>query len=119
MVDFFRPGERGVRFFAIGHSPSHDDEEVKAVPGVAKVTFGTKHPQGHHFNHHLHGKEGKYEVIERLREEKKPQGVDYTWKPHPRSIICININYYLITIKRNRQPFVCACMFLKAGFNQG
>lgn len=75
MVDF------GDRFSAVGHSPSHDDEEVKAVPGVAKVTFGTKHPQGHHFNHHLHGKEGKYEIIECLKGKKEPRGVDYMPKP--------------------------------------
>lgn len=49
-------------------SPCNDDEEVQPVPSVPQVAFFPKDSQGHHLHHHLHGKEGKDEVVKGLGE---------------------------------------------------
>ena len=56
--------------------PCHDNEEIQSVPCVPKVTLLAKNAQGHHLEHHLHGKEDKDEVIKDLQgqEEDKKQG---------------------------------------------
>lgn len=47
-------------------SPCNDDEEVKPVPSVSQVTLFPEDTQGHHLHHHLHGEEGKDEVVKGL-----------------------------------------------------
>lgn len=47
-------------------SPCHDNEEVQAVPRVAKITIYSKNPQGDHFDDHFHSEEGEDAVIKRL-----------------------------------------------------
>lgn len=54
-----------------GNLPSHDNEEIQAVPGVSKVAFLAKDTQGHHFQHHLHSKEDENEVIKYLKDTEE------------------------------------------------
>ena len=56
--------------------PCHDNEEIQSVPCVPKVALLAKNAQGHHLEHHLHGKEDKDEVVKDLQgqEEDKKQG---------------------------------------------
>lgn len=56
--------------------PSHDDEEVQSVPRVPKVALLAKNAQGHHLEHHLHGKEDEDEVVKDLqgRGEARSEG---------------------------------------------
>lgn len=50
-----------------GNLPSHNDKEIQTVPGVSKIAFFAKDPQGHHLQHHLHSKEDEDEVIKYLK----------------------------------------------------
>lgn len=38
-----------------------------------------KQPQSHHLDHHLHGEEGKDEVVEGLRERGSDEAGGHTW----------------------------------------
>lgn len=60
----------------IHYLPCHDDEEIQSVPCVPKVALLAKNAEGHHLEHHLHGKEDEDEVIKDLQgqEEGKKQG---------------------------------------------
>lgn len=54
----------------VQYLPCHDDEEIQSVPCVPKVAFLAKNAQGHHLEHHLHGKEDEDEVIKYLQGKK-------------------------------------------------
>lgn len=54
--------------------PSHNNEEIQAVPGVSKVTLLAKDTQGHHLQDHFHGKEDEDEIIKYLKEPKGTRG---------------------------------------------
>lgn len=66
-----RPGP-----FDVVYLPRHDNEEIQPVPCVPEVALLAKNAQGHHLEHHLHGKEDKDEVIKDLQgqEGSKKQG---------------------------------------------
>lgn len=51
---------------AAWYQPGNDDEEVQAIPRVSQVALLAKDPQSNHLDDHLHGKEGKDEVIKSL-----------------------------------------------------
>ena len=56
--------------YSVCHSPSQNDEEVQAVPGISKVTLLPEDAQGHHLDDHLDGKERKDEVIKVLEQNQ-------------------------------------------------
>ena len=56
--------------YSVCHSPSQNDEEVQAVPGISKVTLLPEDAQGHHLDDHLDGKERKDEVIKVLEQHQ-------------------------------------------------
>ena len=51
--------------------PCHNNEEIQSVPCVPKVALLAKNAQGHHLEHHLHGKEDKDEVIKDLQGQEE------------------------------------------------
>lgn len=53
--------------------PSHDNDKVKLVPLVAKVTIWSENSQRHHLNYHFHGEESKNTVIQDLKERANIQ----------------------------------------------
>lgn len=60
------PRITGIKLPGAQHLPCHDNEEIQPVPCIPKVALLAKNAQGHHLQHHLHGKEDKDEVIEDL-----------------------------------------------------
>lgn len=47
--------------------PSNDDETIESIPRFSQVSSFTINAHGNHFDQHLEGEEGKYEVIQHLR----------------------------------------------------
>lgn len=64
---------RGSDLPDVHHLPRHDNEEIQSVPRVSKVALLAKNAQGHHLEHHFHGKEDEDEVIEDLQGRMKGQ----------------------------------------------
>lgn len=62
---------RGSYLPAVRYLPCHDNEEIQSVPRVPKVALLAKNAQGHHLEHHLHGKEDEDEVIKNLQARGK------------------------------------------------
>lgn len=60
-------------------SPCNNDEKVQPIPSVSQVTLLPKDAQGHHLHHHLHGEEGKDEVIEGLRKGREDAETEKWW----------------------------------------
>lgn len=54
---------------AESHSPGHDDDKIKLVPLVAKVTIRAENPQRHHLDDHFHREESKDAVVQDLEEQ--------------------------------------------------
>lgn len=50
----------------VGYKPCHDNDEVKLVPLVPKVTIRAKNSQGHHLDDHFHSEESKDAVVQYL-----------------------------------------------------
>lgn len=57
-----------------GYSPGHDDDKVKLVPPVAKVTIRAENSQCHHLDDHFHREESKDTVVQDLKERTDVQG---------------------------------------------
>lgn len=55
----------------MGYQPCHDNDKVKLIPLVIKVTLGAKNSQGHHLDNHFHRKESEDAVIQHLVAKDK------------------------------------------------
>lgn len=47
--------------------PGDDDKTIEPVPRFGQVSSFTVNTHGDHFDGHLQGEEGKYEIIQHLR----------------------------------------------------
>lgn len=57
----------------VGYEPCHDNDEVKLVPLVPKVTISAKNSQGHHLDDHFHSEESKDTVVQHLVRQTNTQ----------------------------------------------